>query len=59
MAMLSFRLRRLGEVIFIFMGTEIGENIEFYAEIKRFDHDPRGLGAILTVGCEVYRLMED
>ena len=47
-----------GTVVDICRGTGIGENVEFYERRKRFDHDPRGLGAMITAGCEIF-LLED
>ena len=46
-----------GTVIDICRGTGIGDDVDFYENRKRFDHDPRGLGAMLTAGCEVYELL--
>ncbi len=45
-----------GTVIDICRGTSIGNDLEFYETRKRFDHDPRGLGAMITAGCEIYLL---
>ena len=45
-----------GTVIDICRGTGIGNDVEFYETRKRFDHDPRGLGAMITAGCEIYLL---
>ena len=45
-----------GTVRDICRGTGIGDSVEFYQKRARFDHDPRGLGAMLTAGCEVYLL---
>lgn len=42
-----------GRVADICRGTGIGGDVEFYAERKRFDHDPRGLGAMITAGIEI------
>lgn len=46
-----------GTVIDICRGTGIGDDVDFYENRKRFDHDPRGLGAMLTAGCEIYELL--
>ncbi len=46
-----------GTVTDICRGTGIGDSVEFYATRSRFPHDPRGLGAMLTAGCEIYRLV--
>jgi rhamnogalacturonyl hydrolase YesR len=45
-----------GTVTDICRGTGIGESVEFYENRSRFDHDPRGLGAMLTAGCEMFLL---
>jgi rhamnogalacturonyl hydrolase YesR len=47
-----------GTVKDICRGTGIGESIEFYEQRSRFDHDPRGLGAMLTAGCEMHLLQD-
>jgi len=47
-----------GTVKDICRGTSIGDDVTFYETRKRFDHDPRGLGAMLTAGCEIYQLLE-
>lgn len=46
-----------GTVRDICRGTEIGNDVDFYENRKRFDHDPRGLGAMLTAGCEIHLLI--
>jgi unsaturated rhamnogalacturonyl hydrolase len=48
-----------GTVRDICRGTGIGGSVEFYAGRDRFDHDPRGLGAVITAGCEIYRLVTE
>ncbi len=45
-----------GTVRDICRGTGIGDSVEFYENRARFDHDPRGLGAMLTAGCEIHLL---
>jgi unsaturated rhamnogalacturonyl hydrolase len=47
-----------GTVSDICRGTGIGENVDFYEQRDRFDHDPRGLGAMLTAGCEIHLLTD-
>jgi len=47
-----------GTVHGICRGTGIGENLEFYFNRQTFDHDPRGLGAVITAAMEVSRLFE-
>ena len=57
-AALQDKIGEDGTVIDICRGTGIGDDVEFYETRKRFDHDPRGLGAMLTVGCEVSMLID-
>jgi len=47
-----------GKVIDICRGTGIGADVDFYENRKRFDHDPRGLGAMLTAGVEISLLLD-
>jgi rhamnogalacturonyl hydrolase YesR len=47
-----------GTVSKICRGTGIGESVEFYNGRETFDHDPRGLGAVLTAGSEVYEMLK-
>ena len=42
-----------GTVIDICRGTGIGYDLEFYYNRKRFDNDPRGLGAVLQAALSV------
>lgn len=46
-----------GTVSKICRGTGIGESVAFYNSRETFDHDPRGLGAVLTAGSEVYKML--
>jgi rhamnogalacturonyl hydrolase YesR len=46
-----------GTVYDICRGTGIGFDLDFYFKRQRFDHDPRGLGAIITAALEVEELM--
>ena len=48
-----------GTVHDICRGTGIGDSVEFYENRARFDNDPRGLGAMLTAGCEIHLLNSD
>lgn len=48
-----------GTVSKICRGTGIGTSVAFYNSRKTFDHDPRGLGAVLTAGSEVYLMLKD
>ena len=42
-----------GTVIDICRGTGIGYDLKFYYDRKRFDNDPRGLGAVLNAALEI------
>jgi len=55
---LQSKIRTDGTVIDICRGTGIGEDVEFYENRKRFDHDPRGLGAMITAGCEIHLMQQ-
>ncbi len=48
-----------GTVHGICRGTGIGKNLEFYFNRQTFDHDPRGLGAVITAAVEVSLLFEE
>ncbi|MEQ9296938.1 MAG: glycoside hydrolase family 88 protein [Cyclobacteriaceae bacterium] len=48
-----------GTVNRICRGTGIGTSVAFYNERKTFPHDPRGLGAVLTAGSEVYKMLTE
>lgn len=37
-------------------GTELKNNVRYYEERKRYDNDPRGLGAIIEAGIEAAKL---
>lgn len=45
-----------GTVHGICRGTEIGETEQFYRDRPTIDHDPRGLGAVITAGIEMAQL---
>lgn len=45
-----------GTVHRICTGTGIGNDLEFYFDRPTFDHDPRGLGAVIIAGLEVSKL---
>ncbi|MFQ5603025.1 MAG: glycoside hydrolase family 105 protein [bacterium] len=47
-----------GTVRGICRGTGIGEDLEFYFKRQTFDHDPRGLGAVMTAGMEIAKLTD-
>ena len=55
---LSKKVSDNGIVKDICRGTGIGFNFEFYFNRKRFDNDPRGLGAVLTALVETQRMMD-
>lgn len=55
---LQNKIEEDGNVVDICRGTGIGDDVEFYATRKRFDHDPRGLGAMITAGCEISLLKD-
>ncbi|WEK34184.1 MAG: glycoside hydrolase family 88 protein [Candidatus Pseudobacter hemicellulosilyticus] len=42
-----------GTVKGICRGTEIGANEQYYLDRPTVDHDPRGLGAVITAGIEI------
>ncbi len=46
-----------GTVHSICRGTGVGYDLEFYYKRATFDNDPRGLGAVLTAGAEIYKLL--
>lgn len=46
-----------GTVHGICRGTGIGPDLDFYLTRATFDHDPRGLGAVITAGLEVSELL--
>lgn len=39
-------------------GTGIRTSVEEYQSRPTFDHDPRGLGAVLTAGSEIYKMLK-
>ncbi|MBU2491083.1 MAG: glycoside hydrolase family 88 protein [Bacteroidetes bacterium] len=47
-----------GTVIDICRGTGIGYDLQFYFDRKRFDNDPRGLGAVIQAALEVSEVQE-
>ncbi|MES2374047.1 MAG: glycoside hydrolase family 88 protein [Bacteroidota bacterium] len=50
------KIEKDGTVHDICRGTEIGFDESFYFERKRFDQDPRGLGAVIAAGTEVSKM---
>ncbi len=52
------RIGEEGTVSGICQGTEVGNTLEFYFERKTPPHDPRGLGAVITAGIEVQRVLD-
>lgn len=55
---LKTKITKDGTVKDICRGTGIGYDLEFYFNRKRFDNDPRGLGAILTATAEMIKVEE-
>lgn len=55
---LKTKITKDGTVKDICRGTGIGYDLEFYFNRKRFDNDPRGLGAILTATAEMIKVYE-
>ncbi|MDZ7401113.1 MAG: glycoside hydrolase family 88 protein [candidate division KSB1 bacterium] len=47
-----------GTVHGICRGTEIGNDLAFYFNRATFDHDPRGLGAVIVAAVEMARMMQ-
>ena len=47
-----------GTVSGICRGTGVGSDIEFYANRKTLPSDPRGLGAVITAGVEMQRVLD-
>lgn len=47
-----------GTVHGICRGTGMGYDLEFYFKRPTFDHDPRGLGAVMVAGSEIGKLLE-
>ncbi|MDR1089821.1 MAG: glycoside hydrolase family 88 protein [Prevotella sp.] len=43
-----------GAVNGICQGTDMGENADYYINQKTLESDPRGMGAVLTFGAEMY-----
>jgi len=54
---LKTKIDRDGTVRDICRGTGIGDSFDFYFARQRFDHDPRGLGAVITASLEMDKLM--
>lgn len=48
-----------GTVHTICRGTGLGYDLDFYYNRATFDHDPRGLGAVLTAGAEIYTMLNN
>jgi rhamnogalacturonyl hydrolase YesR len=53
---LQNKINETGTVSGICRGTGIGKDLNFYFTRKTFDHDPRGLGAVITAGIEMEKL---
>ena len=56
---ISKKISNDGIVSGICRGTGIGFNLEFYYERDTRPNDPRGLGAVLTAGVEVEKLLHE
>jgi unsaturated rhamnogalacturonyl hydrolase len=52
------RIAEDGTVAGICQGTSIGATLQYYFERKTPPHDPRGVGAVITAGIEVQRLLD-
>ncbi|MEM9895447.1 MAG: glycoside hydrolase family 88 protein [Bacteroidota bacterium] len=52
------KVEKDGTVKGICRGTGIGNSVEFYNARQTFDHDPRGLGAVLTAGVSIHELLQ-
>lgn len=50
---IKYNIKNDGTVIDICRGTGIGYDHDFYYKRKRFDNDPRGLGAVIQAALEV------
>ncbi len=46
-----------GVVHGICRGTGVGDNLQFYFNRPTIDNDPRGLGAVITAGIEISKLL--
>lgn len=55
---LRSRIAEDGTVSGICQGTGIGMSVEYYQRRKVLPHDPRGLGAVITAGIEMERMVE-
>jgi len=53
---LQKNISNTGVVKDICRGTGIGSSVEFYKTRKRFDNDPRGIGAVIVAGIEMQKL---
>ncbi len=53
---LQKNIDKSGIVKNICCGTGIGYDTDFYKKRKRYDNDPRGLGAVITAAVEVSNL---
>jgi len=55
---LKTKISEDGTVKDICRGTGIGYDDDFYFNRKRFDNDPRGIGAVLTAAVEIVKISE-
>jgi len=56
---ISGRIDTDGTVQGICRGTDMGEDAQYYIDQKPLESDPRGLGAVLTLGTEMYYFFQE
>ena len=54
---LTIKIDSNGVVHGICRGTGVGDNLQFYFNRPTIDNDPRGLGAVITAGLEISKLL--
>ena len=50
----SAQIDENGIIYCICQGTDMGKNADYYKNQKTLESDPRGMGAVLTFGSEMY-----
>ena len=50
----SAQIGENGVVYGICQGTDMGKDADYYKRQKTLESDPRGMGAVLTLGTEMY-----
>ena len=50
----SAQIDENGIIYGICQGTDMGKNADYYKNQKTLESDPRGMGAVLTFGSEMY-----